>query len=171
MSNFGNTIRARIPANGKIAKSLVIFYIVWLYVIVTVIVNVYGSSKGHRASSETDYIILGVSFLGALVPAFISTLHEGVYGVLLYGGSKKQRQKYLNNLDERQLQTRRKIFETSYAILASLTLLVAFVGVSWLGNLPQDGIIALGYNYLVFVVGLPSMVAVWDKATVNRLSD
>jgi len=162
MSKLGNNIRQHIPAGGRIAKTLSVVYFIWLYVFVTAIVNTYSTSTHHGVS----WTILGLSILGSVIPAFISTLHEGIYGVQFYGAGKKRRQAYLDKLDERQLQTRRQIFEKSYAVLATLTLFAVFVGTSSFGNnLSQNGLFALGYNVLMLVIGLPSIVATWDKAT------
>ena len=90
MSNLGKNIRQHIPANSKFAKSLTAVYFMWLFVVLTLIIN----------SNKATGIILLLSIIGSFIPVFISTLHEGIYGVQFYGGGKKRRQAYLGKMDK-----------------------------------------------------------------------
>jgi hypothetical protein len=163
MHELGNTIRKHIPTNGKFAKALTIIYVIWLLVLIIAIVNTYGPTNPHRASANIDWVVTGFSILSLVIPAFISTLQDNAYMVQLYGPRSKKYQTYLQRLDERQLHIRREVFEKSYVIFATLVFLSVFVGSSWFDNLSENGTFAFGYSIFIFVVSLPSLVAIWDQ--------
>jgi hypothetical protein len=170
MRKLTDKIRHRIPANSRFAKTLSIIYFVWLAVIIDIIVNTYGNGH-HHVSSGKGYFILLISLLSWIIPMLIGLLHEGIYTVLYYGGGQRQRQAYLAKLDERQRDTRRRIFEKSYAVIATLALF-SVLGVEWFGNgLPQDGGFYVAINLTIFVISLPSIVATWDKESIFKPVD
>lgn len=161
MNVLGSSIRRHIPANGKVAKALTILYVVWLSVTLAIIYNFYKSSNHHSISAKDFWIVWGVSFFGSIIPSLVSVLHEGIYWVPFYAGGKKRRQAYLDKLDERQIQTRRQIFEKSYGILVTLIWFGLFLGRHWYINLNVYGTVPLYLNIFIFVTALPSLVAVW----------
>ena len=163
MHKLGNTIHKHIPANGRVAKTLTIIYAVWFYVIVTIAMNVYNPSDKHQSVSlkNTD-IILGISILSWCIPAFISTLQDGDYAVFVLGGGKRQRKAYMDKLDERQLQSRQRIFEKSYTLLTTLILLATFID-SDLLDIRRNGVFLIGFNIVMLTISLPTLVATWDK--------
>jgi uncharacterized membrane protein YfcA len=164
MSKLGNRIREKIPSNGRLAKTLTVLYAVWLIIVINIAVNTYSHTNHHPVA----WGLFIVSVIGSFIPALISVLYEGEYAVFILGSTKASK-KQLAKMDERQLQARRQIFERSYAILATLTFLGAFIGSSWFGNnMSQNGVFLIGYNLFIFVISLPSLVAVWDKSPVTH---
>ncbi len=171
MRELGKKIRERVATNGRFAKALTILYVLWFIVLTTVIVHTYGPSRHGSASTSTNWLITGVSILGLVLPAFISILQENIYMVHLYGPRDMKHQAYLKGLDERQLQSRREVFEKSYAILATLVSFFTFVGSHWFFGLSANGTFAFTYSIFILFVSLPSLVAVWDTGATIHSTD
>jgi hypothetical protein len=163
MSSLGKSLKHHISAYGKFTKILTIIYALLLLILFSTIINMYSNNSKHPISWILLVLGLGLSYF----PVFISFLQNSVYAVAFFG--RKQRKRYLERLDERQLLARQQIFEKSYILLATLILLATFFGVSWFGNnMSQNGAYLLALNVLMFVLALPSLVAVWDKSPVTH---
>jgi hypothetical protein len=167
MSKFGNRIREIVPSNGKLAKTLTLLYAAWLVIVINIAVNTYSNASHHPVA----WGLFILSIIGSFIPVLISVLYEGEYAVYMLGSTKASK-KHLAKIDERQLYARRQIFERSYALLATLAFLSAFVGSSWVGNnMSQNGVFLIGYNVFILVLSLPSLVAVWDKSLVTHTTE
>lgn len=167
MSKLGTTIRSHISPNSTLAKALTILYALWLLITFNIIINTYS----HMTHQFVSWLIVGMSIVGSFIPILINVLYDGVYTVFTYGNSKR-RKEYLGTLDERQLQTRREIFEKSYALLTTLIFLATFLGSSWFGNnMSQNGVFSIGYNVFILVVSMPTLIAVWDKNPLTHIAE
>lgn len=111
-----------------------------------------------------ENIATGVGFAGIVLTIILSALQKDIYWV-----TRKNRV----NLDERQLQERREVFETSYKLGAFIVLIAAWWLSGTLHNIPA--IIAnnhnsvpghlswIGANLALTMFALPLLVAAWKK--------
>jgi hypothetical protein len=98
----------------------------------------------------------GLSIGAIAIFAFIATLQDNEYGIQLFLTRNKHRRTFLGKLDERQLATRRRIFEKSYALLASLTFFSAFtLPTIFAQGLSTEGTYIIVFNVAIFVLGQP----------------
>ena len=148
-----------------LAKILSIVYLITIFVVLTVVANNFGSTNPHASHSARN--ILADAALGIvplLFPALISIMQSGMYDVLIFGRGNKKRHPIVDQLDERQLDNRRRIFEKSYAVLGAVALFSAFTLPSWFAEgISTNGTFIIAFNIGIFVIGLPAIVATWDK--------
>ena len=96
-----SAIRRKTSPNGAVARGAAVFYIVCMLV---------GSIMVLYSSSTSSWSLAGliVSLLGYAAIGFVTSLQENIYGFA---------RKHVAQLDERQLQLRRRVFEKSYIAL------------------------------------------------------
>lgn len=116
-----------------------------------------------------ENIATGVGFAGIVLTVFLSALQKDIYWVT---------RKKTVALDERQLQERREVFETSYKLGAFIVLIAAL----WLngkihnilailanthGSVPGH-LYWIGVNLALTLFALPLVVAAWKKKSPNK---
>ncbi len=154
--------------NGRLSKSISVLILgllsIGAYSIIKSLWMPLPMSSGEQNKFFYENLGVGLSFIAIVLTLILSSLQKDIYW---FSRNKKLK------LDERQLQERRAVFETSYKITTGLVIAVAWafgaynesiVAISKLTTFsPLGHIVWLGINFVTLVVAVPMIVAAWQK--------
>jgi len=148
----------KLPANGKLAKTMSILFVGSLIIGALCLMNMYNYPPGHTRFTLQN-IGRALEFVQLLLVVLLSSLQEDAYKVISFRPIV---------LDERQAFVRRRIFEKSYKLAFLLVFAFTYIVISSKSSiLPTDttsnDIYWLPFSFVVLMFALPPIFAAWQK--------
>ncbi len=145
---------------GVLVKSVSVFYLLTLFIATVTMIKSYSYGPFVQTNIDLQNLGRGLSIGAIGILILLSSLQKNVYWDF---------RKRKENLDEREIALRRKIFETSYKLGVVIVAIAAYLLISnraWIirnAQLPfGDDMFWAPFNLVVLLIALPPIVASWQ---------